>query len=109
MLGTTVQEIGWESLRGKKWKGKKTPNETLQTCTSIAWPVSRQRADPYRVHYVPHLIASKVNVTDALNWCSMSVVISDHEFSLLKEHTFIILKEHTFIISNFVGGQQSSH
>lgn len=39
----------------------------------------------------------------------MSAVISDHEFSLLKEHTFIILKEHTFIISNFVGGQQSSH
>ena len=108
MLGTTVQEIGWESLRGKKWKGKKTPNEMLQTCTSIAGPVSRQPADPYS-SLCPHVITSKVNVTHTLNWCSMSAVISDHEFSLLKEHTFIILKEHTFIISNFVGDQQSSH
>ena len=81
----------------------------LQRSTNIAWPVSRQPADPYRVHYVPHLITSKVTVTDTLNWCSLSAVVSDHEFRLLKEHTFITLKEHTCIISNFVGGQQSSH
>lgn len=29
---------------------------------------------------------------DTLNWGSMSVVMSDHEFSILKEHTFIILE-----------------
>lgn len=40
---------------------------------------------------------------DTLNWGSMSVVTSDHEFSILKEHTFIILQFCR------LGAQQRSH
>lgn len=54
-------------LEGKNGKGKKTPNERLKHVLVLL----DLSADNVQIHtgfiMFPHLIASKVNVTDALN------------------------------------------